>query len=244
MSTLNFKVKNGITIGVADGTAPIITSSTTVVTNLNADLLDGQQGSYYTNPVNLTAVVPITKGGTGQATANSSLNALLPSQTGNNGKVLTTDGTDTSWVTASGGGASIPLINDTTTNASYYPTFATVASGTLSLLEVSTSKLFFNPSTGTFNATTFNSLSDLRLKTNIIPIDNATNIINQLSGVKFDWKDTQLTSYGVIAQELELVIPELVETGDVKTVNYVGIIAFLINAVKELNQRINMLESN
>ena len=46
--------------------------------------------------------VPIAKGGTGQTTANAGLNALLPTQTGNSGKVLSTDGTDTSWVTPAG----------------------------------------------------------------------------------------------------------------------------------------------
>lgn len=51
--------------------------------------------------VSLTADVsgtlPIGNGGTGQTTANTALNALLPSQTGNNSKVLTTDGSNTSW---------------------------------------------------------------------------------------------------------------------------------------------------
>jgi len=53
-----------------------------------------------------TATLPIASGGTGQATANAALNALLPSQTGNNGKFLTTDGSNTSWATAGGGGGS------------------------------------------------------------------------------------------------------------------------------------------
>ena len=41
--------------------------------------------------------IPIANGGTGQTTANAALNALLPSQTGNAGEFLTTDGTDASW---------------------------------------------------------------------------------------------------------------------------------------------------
>ena len=41
--------------------------------------------------------LPIANGGTGQTTANAALNALLPSQTGNSGEFLTTDGTDASW---------------------------------------------------------------------------------------------------------------------------------------------------
>ena len=45
----------------------------------------------------LTGTIEITNGGTGQTTANAAFNALAPSQTGNTGKYLTTDGTDTSW---------------------------------------------------------------------------------------------------------------------------------------------------
>ena len=41
--------------------------------------------------------LPIANGGTGATTANAALNALLPSQTGNSGEFLTTDGTDASW---------------------------------------------------------------------------------------------------------------------------------------------------
>ena len=45
----------------------------------------------------ITGTVPIVNGGTGQATANDGFNALAPSQTGNTGKYLTTNGTDSSW---------------------------------------------------------------------------------------------------------------------------------------------------
>ena len=48
----------------------------------------------------LTGTVGIANGGTGQTTANAAINALLPSQTGNIGKILSTDGTNTSWATA------------------------------------------------------------------------------------------------------------------------------------------------
>ena len=47
----------------------------------------------------LTGTVSIATGGTGQTTANAAFNALAPSQTGNSGKYLTTDGTNTSWAT-------------------------------------------------------------------------------------------------------------------------------------------------
>ena len=50
------------------------------------------------------APLPIVNGGTGQTSAAAAINALLPTQAANVGKVLTTDGTNVSWVTASGGG--------------------------------------------------------------------------------------------------------------------------------------------
>lgn len=50
---------------------------------------------------NVTGTLSILHGGTGQTTANTALNALLPSQTSNSGKVLQTDGSNTSWATSS-----------------------------------------------------------------------------------------------------------------------------------------------
>jgi hypothetical protein len=139
--------------------------------------------------------------------------------------------------------AGATITDDTTTNATRYLLWDDVTSGNATTVGVSSTKLYFNPSTGTLNATVFNSLSDGRLKDNVTPIDNSVEIINQLNGVGFTWKETGHKSYGIIAQELELILPELVEGNDTKTVNYSGIIAFLINAIKELDQRIINLEN-
>jgi len=57
----------------------------------------------------LTGTVPVANGGTGASTATGAINALLPSQTGNSGKVLSTDGTNTSW-TASGGSGTVTSV--------------------------------------------------------------------------------------------------------------------------------------
>ncbi len=55
----------------------------------------------------VTGALPIANGGSGQTTANAALNAFLPSQTGNGTKFLQTDGTNTSWQTASGGSSTV-----------------------------------------------------------------------------------------------------------------------------------------
>jgi hypothetical protein len=60
----------------------------------------------------VSGTLPIGNGGTGQTTANAALNALLPSQTGNGGRVLTTDGTNTSWLSIVPSSTAITLLGN------------------------------------------------------------------------------------------------------------------------------------
>ena len=97
----------------------------------------------------------------------------------------------------------------------------------------------------TITAVNFNTVSDFNYKQEITTYPEALQTINALRGVSFEWKDSGKKSAGVIAQELEQVIPELVETdekGD-KSVTYIGIIGVLIEAVKELSDRMEDLEN-
>ena len=96
---------------------------------------------------------------------------------------------------------------------------------------------------GIITAFDFNSTSDQNLKTNIQTVDNALDIVNDLRGVSFDWKENGKHSYGVIAQELEQVLPSLVSNTEIKTVNYNGIIGVLIEAVKELSEEVERLKN-
>ena len=95
---------------------------------------------------------------------------------------------------------------------------------------------------GTITATDFNSTSDIKLKENIKTVENSLNTLTQLRGVSFDWKETGKGSYGVIAQELEEILPDLVKNGEVKSVNYNGLIGVLIEAVKELSEEVKELK--
>lgn len=95
----------------------------------------------------------------------------------------------------------------------------------------------------TVEAKDFNSTSDQNLKENIRTFNGGLSAINSLRGVNFDWKDTSKPSIGVIAQELEQILPELVTNGDVKTVNYNGLIGVLIEAVKELSAEVEELKT-
>lgn len=94
---------------------------------------------------NVTGVVAIANGGTGQTTANAAFNALAPSQASQSGKYLTTDGTNTSWATVNAGAS---LSNDTSTTSNLFPLFANATSGTPTVIYTSNAKLLYKPSTG------------------------------------------------------------------------------------------------
>jgi hypothetical protein len=96
-------------------------------------------------------------------------------------------------------------------------------------------------STGIITATDFNSASDIKLKENIQKIDNPIDKIVKIDGVRFDWKSDNKPSMGVIAQNIEKVLPELVSGEDSKTVNYNGIIGLLIECVKTQQEQIDEL---
>jgi len=96
--------------------------------------------------------------------------------------------------------------------------------------------------TGVCTAQDFDSLSDVNYKTNIETVSGALTKIEQMRGVRFDWKDSGQPSFGVVAQELEQVLPELVRGSDPRTVNYNGIIGVLIEAIKELSEEVRTLK--
>ena len=94
-------------------------------------------------------------------------------------------------------------------------------------------------------AGTLTENSDIRLKENIENIDGALSKVNQMRGVTFDRIDTGKKEYGMIADELEEIIPELVDTADdgdiekeipnLKSIKYTKLTSILIEAVKELS---------
>ena len=108
-----------------------------------------------------------------------------------------------------------------------------------------TERLEVNGSTITANGT-FNNTSDERLKENVKPIQNALADICQLEGVTFDWKDTGVHGQGFIAQQVEPIIPEIVKTDEddgMKSINYVGLIGHLVEAIKTQQTQIDDLKA-
>ena len=86
--------------------------------------------------------------------------------------------------------------------------------------------------------------SDRRLKTNIATITDATGKVEALTGVTFDWKRDGSAGMGFIAQDFEQVIPTLVteDNDGMKGVEYGPVVALLVEALKETNARVAVLE--
>ena len=87
--------------------------------------------------------------------------------------------------------------------------------------------------------------SDERLKENINLIDNAFDRVNAIDGVYFNWKDKEERNVGVLAQQVEKVLPEVVsqDGNGYLNVDYGGIVPLLLEAIKELEARVTELEN-
>ena len=181
-----------IVSSVSTGTAPFSVSSTTKVTNLNADLLDGlTAGNFLRSNANDTASGIITLSND-EASTNKTTGALV-----------VTGGVGISGALNVGG--------DVVAYAS----------------------------------------SDERLKDNIELISNPIEKVQSLKGVTWNWNDNadelqqSLPNVGVIAQDVEKVLPELVTDRDngYKGVDYAKLTGLLIEAIKEQQKQIDDLKS-
>ncbi len=94
------------------------------------------------------------------------------------------------------------------------------------------------------------STSDIRLKDNIKSIDKALDKVNKIQGVEFDWIEKEEVhgnsghDIGVIAQEIEKILPDVVTTRDngYKAVKYEKIVPLLIEAIKDLSRQVDGLK--
>ena len=220
------------TINVAIGTGAITTSGSVggirPVSNTDGMNLGSnpRRWELYANTINISGTI----------TANGT--------TGTAGQTLLSNGTSGSpyWATVSAGSTTS---DDTTTNGTRYVLFANQTSGTLSTAYVSSTKLTYNPSTGTLTSTILTASSDERLKTNVNTVSDSLQVVDRLRGVSFDRIDTGIKDYGVIAQELEQVLPTLVheDMDGYKSVSYNSIVGILIEAIKELRQEVKELKN-
>ena len=94
-------------------------------------------------------------------------------------------------------------------------------------------------------ATTFYNTSDRRLKHDIAPIENGLGLVSRMQGVTFTYNAHDTKSLGLIAQDLQEIVPDAVsETPDgTLTIAYGNLVGVLVEAIKELKDRVETLES-
>ncbi len=212
----------------------------------------------------VTGTLPVANGGTGTATPATvagtgiSVSGSFPNQTiTNTGVTSLVAGTNisvsgatgavtvsvTGTVSAATNATNTAITDDTSTNSTHFPTFVSASSGNAGQ-KTSSSKLTFNPSSGLLTSTDYNSSSDKRLKKNIKTVSNAVETINALRGVTFEWKEGGIKSAGLIAQEVEKVLPDSVSIDDngFMGIRYNNLIGILVEAVKEQQNQINSLK--
>ena len=166
----------------------------------------------------------------------------MPSADGTNGYALVTNGSGTlSWAAA---GATL---SDDTSTTTLYPAMSTATSGSLSTAKISSTKMTFNASTGVLTTSGgFVESSSIVLKENINPITNALDAVLQLVGVTYDRKDgSKKNESGLIAEAVAEVIPSLVSKdaqGNAEGIYYSKLTAYLVEAIKSLQEQINPLK--
>lgn len=198
------------------------------------------------------------------ATVSSNLTLTMPTSVTNGAFLKTNASGELSFASVD-----INTTNNTTSTGTYYVMLADDADandGEITALTYSQGKCTFVPSTGTLSATVVNSpsftgtnatlsgtmsaatiteTSSITLKENITPIENALDSIVQLAGKIYDRKDgSTQNEAGLIAEEVNEVIPNVVskdEDGNPQSISYSRLTAYLVEAVKEIKEKVDKL---
>lgn len=179
-------------------------------------------------------------GSAGQIPYQTAANTSAFIATGTAGQYLTSNGTSAPYWS----NPALSVTDDTTTATSVYPTWA-AGSGNQSM-KITSTRLSFVPSTGNLTAAgSVTAYSDERLKTDIEEIASALDKVKTLRGVTYTRTDIGVRQVGLLAQEVQRVLPEAVVEGDggYLSLAYGNLVGLLVQAIKEQQQQIDDLRA-
>ena len=231
IGTTNFGNKLNVNGGVAIGAYTGNTAPT------NGLLVEGRVGIGVTSPVNHLDV----EGGVAIGSAYSGTNTAPTNGLLVQGNVAIGTTSSVNKLDVEGGVA----IGATYSGAYAAPANSLIVEGSVGIGKTSTGSYKLDVA-GNIQGTSYNATSDRRLKTNIQPVSNSLSIINKLHGVSFTWiaDNTNKPVLGLIAQEVENVLPEIVNTASIeneqgfkqKSIHYDGLFPHLIESIKTLTE--------
>jgi hypothetical protein len=158
---------------------------------------------------------------------------------------------DNVWLRRKGGGANQPwkrfALYDNAYEAIFYASSFSDANNTAFFLDPNNTGTSLNVAGSIVAAGNVTAYSDIRVKANVETIPSALDKLDQIRGVTYtrtDLDDKEQRYAGVIAQEIEKVLPEAVrDLGNIKAVDYNATIGLLIQAVKELRDEVEAMKS-
>lgn len=188
------------------------------------------------------------------------LTLTLPVTAGTSGQFLTTDGAGVlSWATQAstvpgGNNGNVQFKNGSSFAGSdvfsFDGTVVTISDGldtgklSCDLLDVGSAAQFQVDAVGNVTATKFTATSDIRLKSNVVPIDG--DYLENVNVYSYNLRDSEDISYGIIAQEIERMVGlrHIVHNNPdgYKSVDYIQLIPLLIKKVNELSREVKNLK--
>ena len=230
----------GITVDGANATFNYVDATTAWTSSQDINLASGK-----VQKINGTQVLSSSGLGSGILASNLTSVGTISSGTWNGSSISTTytDAKVTSVAGATGAVSNAILSSGviasqgSTGSGSFVLATSPTFTGTITAAEITAS--------GNVTSPFFYSQSDINLKKDLVHVTNALDIVKLLDGYWFKWKSNDADSLGMVAQHVESVLPMLIGTSPdgSKTIQYNGIIAILLEAIKAQQVQIDEIKA-